>query len=582
MKHFRLLFLLCALVLPSLPARAEWRTESYSLRPGWNAIYTMVDASYTTLDNLLAAYPSIVEVWRWQPELVDPRQPGNVQAPPVGVEWSVWKAGEADESTFTSLSPNYGYLVHVNDTAQPLTLQITGRAVIPEVRWRGDGLQLAGFPVIASGASPTFSSYLAPAGFSLGGAQILRYNGGPILQNTNPLSINPSVTRITRGQAYWINVQKFSRYYGPLSVDISTGASIDFGTKSQVVNVVLTNQTTTTLGVSISTVSSDPAPNGQPFVTGSVPLNVEVDAETAYTPLTSRTLSIPAGGVIAIRTVVNRALMGGASGNHFGSLLKLSTTTGLAGEDLYLPVTADYGPLSGLWIGEAQITQVGSVVLRYARDAQGNTVYGSDGKPQVLEDLTTPGSATTLPGVSTAYPLRVIMHVDASGQATLLSHVYQGPLAANQAMGLTLSESLLDATQLKNAVRLSVAHLPLDTALQVPGFFGPGGTLAAPALVTPYNSPVSPFVHIYHPDHDNLDAQFKSQLPAGRESFDIKRTITLGMDTSPPNGSTTDWGTSLITGTYSELLEGPYKSPIRVQGSFSLYKVSDISAITRQ
>ncbi|HCN78543.1 MAG TPA: hypothetical protein DIT13_15280 [Verrucomicrobiales bacterium] len=64
-------------------ALAEWRTESFALKAGWNAIYPHVDSSHATLDTLLAAYPDVHEVWRWQPERVDPREPGDVNAPPA-------------------------------------------------------------------------------------------------------------------------------------------------------------------------------------------------------------------------------------------------------------------------------------------------------------------------------------------------------------------------------------------------------------------------------------------------------------------------------------------------------------------
>lgn len=585
MKTILLRISLALLLLP-LPARAEWRTESFTLKAGWNAIYPHVDLSHATLDTLLATYPTVLEIWRWQPERVDPRAPGDVNAAPAGVEWQVWKAGVPEETTFDRLDANYGYLVRVEDGASPFTLSLKGRATLPEVRWRGDGLQLAGFPVLETGTTPTFATYLAPTGFALAQAEILRYNGGPIAAGTNPLAVSPSVTRITRGQAYWIRVEKFSRYYGPLQVEVGAGAEVRFGTRSDAARLVLTNQTNASLTVALDAVASESAPAGQPDIAGTLPLLAEVDAETEFTALGSRTVTLAAGAAVQVRLLPDRTAMGGAVGAHFAALLHLKTTAGVAGQEMFIPATAEVASPAGLWIGEAQITQVGSIVRRYQRDAAGNTVKDNNGNPVLIEDLTTPGGATELPGVARPYTLRIIVHVDAAGQARLLSHVFQGKLAAappEEPMGLALLESQLDSATIDKAVRLSVAHLPLDTVLAFNGSFVPGGSLASGGdLITPHDSAVNPFLHVYHPDHDNLDARFQNPLPAGRESFEIHRQISLGFDQSRPADLPTTWGATLMSGFYQETITGTTKpgSALRVRGPFTLHKVSDISAIT--
>ncbi len=579
----RLFSLLVGLLLaPSL--RAEWRSESYALKAGWNAIYPSVDASFTTLDNLLAAYPTLVEVWRWQPERVDPRLPSDVTVAPTGLEWSTWKRGLPEETTFNSLAANYGYLVRLEDNSAPFTLTVKGRATLPEVRWRGDALHLAGFPVVTTGTRPTFSTYLSATGFAVGSAPILRYNGGPIVNGSNPIAAVPTVSRIERGQAYWIRINNFSRYYGPLKVEMDSGSRVDFGTRSGEVKLLLTNLTTGSLTLTLAAAPSEPAPAGQTPVAGDVPLKVQVDAETQYAAFSTRTITLAAGAILPVRLTVDRTAMSGSAGTHFGSMLRLTTTSGVAGQEVFLPVTAEVGSVAGLWIGEAQITNVGSIAIRYERDPAGNTVYGADGRARIIEDLTTPQNGGTLPRVKRPYPLRVILHVNASGQATLLSHIYQGKLAAappDAPIGIVTSEALLDPASLRDAVRLSVAHLPLDTDRALGGSFTSGSTLISGAILDGYNRADNPFVHIYHPDHDNLDARFQTLLPAGRESFDIQRSITFAIDPVAPADASTSWGTSTMTGTYSELIEGPYKTPIRVQGVFGLSKVSDIPAITR-
>ena len=73
---------LITLLLSTLGLHAQWTTESYSLRSGWNAIYPFVDCTHTPIDDLLTAQPEIQEVWQWNPARLEGRSidttlPGN-------------------------------------------------------------------------------------------------------------------------------------------------------------------------------------------------------------------------------------------------------------------------------------------------------------------------------------------------------------------------------------------------------------------------------------------------------------------------------------------------------------------------
>lgn len=65
----------------------------------------------------------------------------------------------------------------------------------------------------------------------------------------------------------------------------------------------------------------------------------------------------------------------------------------------------------------------------------------------------------------------------------------------------------------------------------------------------------NPFLHEYHPDHDNLDVKFSNALPQGAESYTIQREIRLSV--LPPADdfvSLTSVGDS-ITGEYAETIK---------------------------
>ena len=96
----------------------------------------------------------------------------------------------------------------------------------------------------------------------------------------------------------------------------------------------------------------------------------------------------------------------------------------------------------------------------------------------------------------------------------------------------------------------------------------------------------NPFLHTYHPDHDNLNAQFTAGQPRGAESYGIRREITLTF-TTPANdfdsltGSSQDMG-----GNFSEVMtlqsRGAQARQFHVLGTFSLKRISDIATLTTQ
>jgi hypothetical protein len=105
-----------------------------------------------------------------------------------------------------------------------------------------------------------------------------------------------------------------------------------------------------------------------------------------------------------------------------------------------------------------------------------------------------------------------------------------------------------------------------------------------------YNAPTNPYVHTYHPDHDNRNARFDASVSAGIESPDITRVCSFSFTTSPPAGTSAQgWGSSVIGGDYSETINGIRKarmsdgtatSSVTVTGTFVLRRVSELGSIT--
>ncbi len=575
-------------------AMGEWKSESFTLNAGWNAIYPLVDASYTTIDELTVAHPDIVEVWRWQPDRVDGRDLDPTLPPVTGAEWAIWRRGLPAESSFVRLQANRGYLVRLRDGATPLNFSLVGQAVAPDLTFRSDGLNLVGFPVVEQSA-PRFIQYLSTSGIPLLTTTILQYNGGDLVDGINPRRVNPTATRVNRGRAYWIRAEQFSGFYGPLAVNVDGGNIIDFGESSQSEQITLTNLADRELTVTLRSAVSAAVPAGQPALTGAVPVSVRpsfaLEASDLASPLT---VTLPANSRVVVEISLDRSALAGSPDDRFGSLLVLETE----GEEVSIGMVAEVGSLSGLWLGDVQITHVGSVRRTFLRDAEGNTVFDSDtGAPTLTEDFTT-GTSGALPQVARPYPLRLIVHLNTAQQATLLSHIFTGILAGESgvnALGLTLDEAALDPSHLNSASRLSVAHLPIDTVESLGSGFGPAATLNA-TVTTAHDSPANPFIHTYHPDHDNLTARYETQiingvetlvqLPAGLESFTITRKMSLIFDAEAPEGAGSDWGSTFFTGTFREDVGGLYRvtndnsNAIRTEGRFALRRVSTIPELT--
>lgn len=663
--NFKAYFLVIGAVLCTTLAQAQWRTETYTLKGGWNAIYLHGDASYavpgTGTGQMFALNPEVLEVWRWNP---NPNQVQFTTTPliPSGgtAEWTVWKRN-GTATALTHLTGQTAYLVRCRGTAiaaaevtagavasisivdggsgygsapvvtlspppsgttatatatvsggavtgftitnagsgyttppsvtiaapptQPTyTIGIKQKVLPPNAAWVRNGANLLGFPTFKSGANfPLFSAYFAsfPAAIAAN-AKVFKYVGGE-LSASNPLQIfSPSAERVDRTQAYWFDTEVVSNFYAPVEVTLSNASGIDFARVGSVITARVRNRTAAPITLRLtheaslakpSTAGGDIA-NGtqEDTVVAAVPLRRRVfNAGTQVWDETTLAVNSSYTEVIGPQTTEelsfgidrNAASMTGAASNaFFASQLKLTTDDGGSLVEMHLPVTARKQTLAGLWIGDALV----NAVQNRTAIPSGNTV------PRPMQ-------------------ARLIVHVDDLGVARLLSQVFLGKLNSPplNAYGICTKESGLLATEKKSASRIFAAHLPLDRVLGDSGAgnsgnITPGGAAMTRRVSIPYNDRTNPFVHAYHPDHDNKGpgpSNAAVSLPAGVESHDLVRDISLAFSASAPAGSSpAGWGSTRVGGTYSETFTGLHRQTITVTGSFELRRVSEIGSIT--
>jgi hypothetical protein len=543
-------------LLLAATAHAQWQSTTYTLKGGWNSIYLHGDATHATPEQLFTSNPEVLEVWRWNPNPTQVQFTTSPLIPSAGTaEWSTWVRG-GSANTLGQLMGQTAYLVKCSGAASSsYSVTIPQKIMPPNATWVRNGANLMGFPSLKNGSNyPTMASYFAtfPAAIAAN-VKIYKYVGGD-LGPANPLQVfSPATEKLDRNQAYWFDSEVVGNFYAPLEISLSNGSGIDFGRTGSTVTVRLLNRSAVVSTVTIAPVASSNAPTGQEAITGSVPLRRRVfNAATASwteTDISSGfTEVIGPNAAVELTFGIDRTAMTGGSNAFYASMLRFTASSNLY--DILLPVTARKASLAGLWLGDAVIGGV--------------------------ESKTTGYTGTT---TAQTYSLRYIVHVDDAGNARVLSHVYLGLLSgASPQMGICTAESALSEADKASARRIVAAHLPLDRVLDG-GTMTLGGSMNC-TISTPFNDPTSPFVHQYHPDHDNKSGT--TALVSGQESYDLSRTVTFDISAAAPEGvSTTGYGANVIAGNYTEVLSGLRKDSITVTGTFTLRRVSEIGTLTR-
>ena len=96
----------------------------------------------------------------------------------------------------------------------------------------------------------------------------------------------------------------------------------------------------------------------------------------------------------------------------------------------------------------------------------------------------------------------------------------------------------------------------------------------------------NPFLHTYHPDHDNLDALYTTALERGVESYGINRQISLTFTPPENDFNSLTQGSQDFVGNYAEVItfqaRGAQTRQYNVLGTFALKRISDIASLTTQ
>lgn len=569
-----LLFVLLMLMQATAWAATPTVTQTLNLSPGWNAVYVEVQPDVTSPATVFGALPQGSTVWAWtgknsQVQFIQDPGEAAVYKP----KWLNISTAPA-ESTLNNLyaiKANTPYLVRVAGSA-PISVAIQGQPTIRHKSWVPDSFNLTGFSF--SSAPPTFATFFAPSNSHKNQA-VYRLNGVSGAWEM----VNSATTVMRSGEAFWVYCLSGSDYQGPLSVATGGADGLDFGIGITTLTLTLSNSSTVDRTVSVAQLN-----NG-----GSVAL-----AYRHYDVTSGKILTTPLSGMppVAVKAggsaVVNLAAVRDNSAGQAAAVLELSDAQG---DLIRVPVTVTSNgtnSYAGLWTGVASLNKVSQLV-----DSGSAPDFASgDAKP-------TPA----------ALNLNLILHQDKNGQVRLLKQViimHQNgtrnadgtPLTNGRYVALTkddLISGYSGVSQRDGAkVGRRMSAIGFDYSPSTDATFGTdfGGTAlkcsgsisttiqCKPVLESSAagTNPTNPFLHKYHPDHDNLAGDYKTFSP---EVNKIERDVLLEFASVPsnPDNPPLGWGITVLGGTYTEQIRGLAKGPIKIQGNFTVNLATDVDLL---
>lgn len=391
MKHrlFIHAIMLGVLLLPYV-GRAQWLTQSFELKEGWNAIYLHVDPSHVSLIEAIGSTAETIgespikSIWKWQPRLNAAQFIQSPQSPLESpIYWSRWHRDDlvSDDTELTKLHGNTAYLVQVEKGADLPPLKIKGKPVLPSYQWTSSGLNLIGFatPLIDP---PTFDQYLVHAPELYRNSEIYVYDGLELTDGTNPARLYNMRGSLKRGQAMWVRgaAGQYNNYFGPIKVTLQNPEGVHFGDSLGQYRVVVQNMTGNQITIKVAPIDSESPPDKQDTFIDPPPLVVRGDLSTDTLDYVFEAL--PSGGRewvlkpkgepgsgVEIILGLDRSNMSKIPGDLYAGLLQITDSLDSVGfTRIDLPVTAAVPSTDGLWVGEALVTEVRHDLTDYVED----------------------------------------------------------------------------------------------------------------------------------------------------------------------------------------------------------------------
>ncbi len=584
---------------------APTTTQTLVLQPGWNALHIEVLPSNPSLSTVFAALP-IDSVWTYEnargtPEFV--QEVSEESLTRAGwISWVPTNRVDSFQNTLFQLQVNRSYLVkHVG--TNPTTLTLSGRPSLRSRPWQPDTLNFRGLPVDPA-LPPTFLTFFrpSPAHYSpaTGLQPMYRMNASGVWQRV----INTDLVR--PGEAYWIHVRGGSDYIAPFTAAPERGDGLDFDVVFDELPLLMSNLGSSSVNARVRDLGS-PAAN---------PLSHAVDVPDqalSWSPLPSTWVRpLASTQNTRERLAVRRIDM---ASDLFETVLEI--TDGVGTRHL-LPVSvarntieplagssrsarpagsAEAQSHAGLWVGTASLNAIseahsGPLSTNFTRgftlQLETNAVSRIVTTNLIPNSVVRSSVSLTPTPTASEFNLRLLLHVDVTGQTRLLKEViemWQNGTTTNDPDGTTVvakpgravlvtdesrigqfsGVSARDGVEVGRRVSTAAFDFP-GTELPMSGDFAMGSTVIGTNRMSE-TFERNPFKHRYHPDH--------------RKGFNIQRVIELEISPPPLNASP-GYGERTLQGIYRETVTGLHRTNIVVRGTFRLNRVSQTATLNAQ
>ncbi len=583
----RKLLILPLLLLPCL-ALAMWDTQTISLKSGYNAVVLRVTPADTRCSEVFKSC-DITNVTWWNR---DRRDDGSGIVPTA--DTLIWSPTDEAGSTFFRVLGGHTYIIR-SKKAQTLTVVgVPARA--RTTLWLNEvnlvGLNLPADPKTGNVGFYDYFNGILSCLKTESIAVVNASTGDPVLWNvSSPIR--------SSDEAIWLKPYGSGtiEYMGPLWVGVDNAQNaISFASNTETRRITVKNVSTIERQVKISLKDSSTPPAGQGTLLGKAALMVEdIDWSVGYPRRVFKesdldiTTNLAAGASFEFGIRPDLDKMPAAEDGAYMAVIEISDagtviqgqtmTEGVCRHRIGVSCAANLASSKnpvGLWVGTA-------------------IIYGVNRVAQISDSANTWDPEKIEPANQT-FEFRLIAHVDSTGTARLLKEVYVAT-ESDPDTEPTLLVSRTAAINWRNSHpngrirRISSANFPnFGKPISFTGSgFAAGGTMSA-FVPQAYDDKTNPYVHAYHPLHDNVDFPNKvmTKYPASEgsdgtgtfESWAVNRTVMLSFASTDPAGDNYDWNRTVTGGTYKEDVTSLVKTMIHAEGTFRLSKILSTPTLT--